>query len=58
MSSPSWSLPHLLSFSPLQHAALPGPRDLLQEDTVQPEPRPPEPLAKTSAKRNPVGKQR
>ena len=34
MSSPCWSLPHLLSFSLPQHAALPGQRDFLQEDTV------------------------
>ena len=49
MSSPCWSLPHLLSSSLPQHAALPGQRDLLQEDTVHQEPLSQEPLLKTSA---------
>ena len=49
MSSPCWSLPHLLSSSPPQHAALPGQRDFLQEDTVHQEQLPKEPLPKTSA---------
>ena len=35
MSHPWWSLPHLLTSHVPQHAALPGPLDLLKEDTVQ-----------------------
>ena len=49
MSSPCWSLPHLFSSSPPQHATLPGQRDFLQEDTVHPEPLPQESSPKTSA---------
>ena len=49
MSHPCWSLPHLLTSHVPQHAARPGPRDLLQEDTVHPEPLRQEPLPKTSA---------
>ena len=36
MSSPCWSLPHLLSSSPPQHEAPPGRHDLLQDDTETP----------------------
>ena len=43
MSHPCWSFPHLLTSNP-QHAALPGPRDLLQDHTVHPQPHPQEPL--------------
>ena len=49
MSHPCWPLPHLLTSPVPQHAAQPGPRDLLQEDTVHPEQLPQEPLPKTSA---------
>ena len=49
MSSPCWSLPHLLSSSIPQHAAPAGQRDLLQEDTEHQEPLSQEPLPKTSA---------
>ena len=49
MSHPCWSLPHLLTSHVPQHAALLGPRDLLQEDIVHPEQLPHEPLPKTSA---------
>ena len=49
MSHPCWSLPHLLTSHVPRHAALPGPRDLLQEDTVHPEQLPQEPLPKSSA---------
>ena len=49
MSHPCWSLPHLLTSHVPQHAARPGPRDVLQEDTVHPEPLLQEPLPKTSA---------
>ena len=34
MSHPSWSFPHLVTSSPPQHAAVSGPRDLLQDNTV------------------------
>ena len=37
MSSPCWSLPHLLSSSPPQHEAPLGQHDLLQDDTVHTE---------------------
>ena len=47
MSHPCWSLPHFLTSHVPQHAA--RPRDLVQEDTVHPEPLPQEPLPKTSA---------
>ena len=53
MSHPCWSLPHLLTSHVPQHAAPPGSRDLLQEDTVHPEQLPHEPPPKTSA--NAVG---
>ena len=43
MSHPCWSFPHLLTSSPSQHAALSGPRDLLQENTVHRQPLPQEP---------------
>ena len=49
MSHPCWSLPPLLTSHVPQHAALLGPRDLLQEDIVHPEQLPHEPLPKTSA---------
>ena len=49
MSSPCWSFPHLLSSTPPQHAAPPGQRDRLQEDTVHQERLPQERLVKTSA---------
>ena len=49
MSSPCWSLPDLRSSSLPQHAALPGQRDLVQEDSVHQEPLPQEPPPKTSA---------
>ena len=44
MSHPCWSFPHLLTSSPLQHAALSEPRDLLQDNTVHRQPLPQEPL--------------
>ena len=44
MSHPCWSFPHLLTSSPPQHAALPGLRDLLQDNTVHRQPLPQEPL--------------
>ena len=47
MSSPCWSLPHLLSSSLPQHEAPPGQNDLLQDDTVHQEPLSKEPLPKT-----------
>ena len=34
MSSPCWSLPHLLTSSPPQHEAPSGQHDLLQDDTA------------------------
>ena len=40
MSSPCWSLPHLLTSSPPQHEAPLGQHDLLQDDTVHREPLP------------------
>ena len=49
VSHPCWSLPHLLTCHVPQHAAQPGQRDLLREDTVHPERLPQEPLPKTSA---------
>ena len=48
LSSPCWSLPHLLSSSLPQHAALLGQRDFLQEDTVHQEPLSQEPLPKAT----------
>ena len=42
MSHPCWSVPHLLTSSPSQHAALPGPRDLLRDDTAHQQPLPQE----------------
>ena len=44
MSHPCWSFPHLLTSSPPQHAAISGPRDLLQDNTVHRQSLPPEPL--------------
>ena len=49
MSHPFWSSPHLLTCHVPQHAAQPGPRDLLREDIVHPEQLPQEALPKTSA---------
>ena len=43
MSHPCWSFPHLLTSSP-PHAAVSGPRDLLQDNTVHRQPLPQEPL--------------
>ena len=48
MSSPCWSPPQFLSSSLPQHEAPPGQHDLLQEDTVHPEPLSQEPLPKTT----------
>ena len=44
MSHPCWLFPHFLTSSPSQHAALSGPRDLLQDNTVHRQPLPQEPL--------------
>ena len=44
MSHPCWSFPHLITSIPPQHAALLGPRDLLQDNTVHRQPLPQEPL--------------
>ena len=44
MSHPWWSFPHLLTSSPPQLAAVSGPRDLLQGNTVHRQPLPQEPL--------------
>ena len=44
VSQPCWSFPHFLTSSPPQHAALSGPRDLLQDNTVHRQPLPQEPL--------------
>ena len=44
MSHPCGSFQHLLTSSPTQHAALSGPRDLLQDNTVHRQPLPQEPL--------------
>ena len=49
MSSPCWSSPHLLSSSP-QHEAPPGQHDLLQDDTVHPEPLPQTTRSESNAK--------
>ena len=43
-SHPCWSFPHFLTSSPSQHAALSGPRDLLQDNTIHRQPLPQEPL--------------
>ena len=48
MSSPSWSLPHLLSSSLPQHEAPPRQHDLLQDDAVHQEPLSQEPLPQTT----------
>ena len=53
MSSPCWSLPHLLSASPPQHDAQPGQHDLLQDDTVHRAPLP-EPTQSTSSANEPL----
>ena len=53
MSSPCWSLPHLLTSSPPQHEAQPGQHDLLQDDTVHRAP-PPEPTQSTSSAKEPL----
>ena len=50
MSSPCWSLPHLLTSSPAQHEAPSGQHDLLQDDTVHRAPLP-EPIQSTSLAR-------
>ena len=50
MSSPCWSLPHLLSSSPPQHEAPPGQHDLLQDDTAPL----PEPIQSTSRAKEPL----
>ena len=52
MSSPWWSLPHLLTSSLPQHEAPSGQHDLLQDNTVHQDP----PSARTSSKNNLVGK--
>ena len=44
MSHPCWSFSHLLTSSPSQHAALSGPRDVLQDNTVHRQPLLQEPL--------------
>ena len=51
MSSPCWSLLHLLSSSPPQHEAPPGQHDLLQDDTVHRAPLP-EPNSRQAALMN------
>ena len=48
MSSPCWSLPHLLTSSPPQHEAPPAQHDLLQNDTVHQAPLP-APIQSTSS---------
>ena len=49
MSSPCWSLPHLLTSSLPQHEAQPGLHDLLQDDTVHRAPLPEPCQSKSSA---------
>ena len=44
MSHPCLSFPQLFTSCPPQHAALPGPRDLLQDSTAHRQPLPQEPL--------------
>ena len=53
MSSPCWSLPHLLTSSPPQHEAPPGQHDLPQDDTVHRAPLP-EPFQSTSSANGPL----
>ena len=53
MSSPCWSLPHLLTSHPPQHEAPPGQHDLLQDDTVHRAPLP-EPKQSTSSASEPL----
>ena len=53
MSSPCWSLPHVLTSSPPQHVAPPGQHDLLQEDTAHRAPLP-EPVQSTSSANEPL----
>ena len=53
MSSPCWSLLHLLSSSPTQHEAPPGQHDLLHDDTVHRAPLP-EPIQSTSSADEPL----
>ena len=53
MSSPCWSLPHLLTSSPAQHEAPLGQHDLLQDDTVHRAPLP-EPVQSISSAKEPL----
>ena len=53
MSSPCWSLPHLLTSSPPQYEAQPGQHDLLQDDTVHRAPLP-EPIQLKSSANEPL----
>ena len=53
MSSPCWSLPHLLSSSPPKHEERPGQHGLLQNDNVHRAPLP-EPLQSTSSANEPL----
>ena len=53
MSSPCWSLPHLLTSSRPQHEAPPGQHDLLRDDSVHRAPLP-EPIQSTSSANEPL----
>ena len=53
MSSPCWSLPHLLSSSPPQHEAPPGQHDLLQDNTAHRAPLP-QPIQSTISANEPL----
>ena len=53
MSSPCWSLPHLLTSSLPRHEAQPGQHDLLQDDTAHRAPLP-EPFQSTSSANDPL----
>ena len=53
MSSPCWSLPHLLSSRPPQHEAQPGQHDLLQDNPVHQAPLP-KTIRSTSSAKEPL----